>query len=610
MSKSGSRRMATASCAAVVRDIGAERQALLDLSSQGAFLPPGPGSRPRASSSRRIATAASRSPTARSRRSTASRPPISSERPTRISIRQPPRSSTSARRRPRGHGLPPAEAHRKGAGRLPRRQVHAGSRRSRSRSSRRTAARTPILGVSADITALQGGGRPPEAQVRAAPRASRRPPRVGVVRPLGLQGEPRADLDHRRADARGRTDGGLAPPRRGSHGPARGVRLRPRRPLRGPTRVFPKSDYPAYFRALTEERIVAAGDVRSDPRTRELSAAYLEPLRDRVHARRHDRLHGTVIGVVVPRASGGPFATGRSKSRISRPRSPSLVSRGARGGKRLALEEQLRHAQKMEALGQLAGGISHDFNNLLNIILGHGELAAQTLPADHPAAAHLANIVGACSRAADLVRKILTFSRGQVLRVAPAEFGAVLREFSTLLTRVLGEDIELSVSDLERADDRGDRSGPSSSRSSSTCAPTRGRRCPAGAPDPGRPAHCERRRRGSSESTCGSPIPVTASTKRPCRAFGRPFFTTKSEGTGLRAVGRLRDRSPARRHPARGEPCRPRQHLPRAPPPPPGTPRTRRRIRRGARRPRAGDDPPRRGRGPDPRAGQGQAWAS
>jgi CheY-like chemotaxis protein len=99
----------------------------------------------------------------------------------------------------------------------------------------------------------------------------------------------------------------------------------------------------------------------------------------------------------------------------------------------------------MEAIGLLAGGISHDFNNLLNIMVGYAELTRKLLPPGHPAAGHVEKITGACTRAADLIRKILTFSRGQVLRVEPLDFGGALREFSSLLTRLLGADIELSV---------------------------------------------------------------------------------------------------------------------------------------------------------------------
>ncbi len=211
-----------------------------------------------------------------------------------------------------------------------------------------------------------------------------------------------------------------------------------------PTRVFTASEHPAYFRALADERIVAAGDVRTDPRTRELHASYLAPCAITSMLDVTILSHGTVIGVVC-HEHRGPLRSFTIEEQDFAASIADLVSLALEGSKRLALEEQLRHAQKMEAIGLLAGGISHDFNNLLNIILGYAELATRALPAGHPAAAHLDNITSACSRAAGLVRKILTFSRGQVLRVEPVDFGAVLREFSTLLTRVLGEDIELSV---------------------------------------------------------------------------------------------------------------------------------------------------------------------
>ena len=211
-----------------------------------------------------------------------------------------------------------------------------------------------------------------------------------------------------------------------------------------PTRIYPQRDFPGYFRALEDERIIAAKAVVTDPRTRELAATYLEPQGITSMLDVSILSHGMMIGVVC-HEHRGPLRDWTIEEQDFAASIADLVLVALEESKRLALEEQLRHAQKMEAIGLLAGGISHDFNNLLNIILGHGELAVKALPASHPAAAHLDNIMGACARAADLVRKILTFSRGQVLRVEPVEFGAVLREFSTLLTRVLGEDVELSV---------------------------------------------------------------------------------------------------------------------------------------------------------------------
>jgi PAS domain S-box-containing protein len=211
-----------------------------------------------------------------------------------------------------------------------------------------------------------------------------------------------------------------------------------------PTRVFAASDSPEYFRALRDERVVAASDAVADPRTRALSALYLEECAIVSLLDVAILSHGTMIGVVCNEHRGAhrEFTIEEVDFAVS---IADLVSLVLEESKRVALEEQLRHAQKMEAIGLLAGGISHDFNNLLNIIVGYADLTRQMLPAGHPAANHVEKITGAFARAADLVRKILTFSRGQVLRVEPLDFRDVLLEFSSLLTRVLGADIELSV---------------------------------------------------------------------------------------------------------------------------------------------------------------------
>jgi len=78
-------------------------------------------------------------------------------------------------------------------------------------------------------------------------------------------------------------------------------------------------------------------------------------------------------------------------------------------------EEQLRHAQKMEAVGRLAGSIAHDFNNLLSVILGHGSLMHADLKQTDPMREEVAAILAAGERAADLTHQLLAFSRQQVL---------------------------------------------------------------------------------------------------------------------------------------------------------------------------------------------------
>jgi PAS domain S-box-containing protein len=112
---------------------------------------------------------------------------------------------------------------------------------------------------------------------------------------------------------------------------------------------------------------------------------------------------------------------------------------------RVRLEEQLRQAQKMEAVGQLAGGVAHDFNNLLTVIGGNLGFVRADLPDEHPAQADLAEIARASDRARTLVRQLLAFSRKQVLSPRPLDLNEVVRGAEKLLRRVIGEEIVLET---------------------------------------------------------------------------------------------------------------------------------------------------------------------
>lgn len=108
-------------------------------------------------------------------------------------------------------------------------------------------------------------------------------------------------------------------------------------------------------------------------------------------------------------------------------------------------QEQVRHAQKMEAVGRLAGGIAHDFNNLLTVIAGHTDLLLEATPSTDPRREDAEAVAKAAARAAALVRQLLVFSRRQTLHLELVDLPALLVDLQAMLTRLIGEDVRLSL---------------------------------------------------------------------------------------------------------------------------------------------------------------------
>jgi PAS domain S-box-containing protein len=109
------------------------------------------------------------------------------------------------------------------------------------------------------------------------------------------------------------------------------------------------------------------------------------------------------------------------------------------------LEAKFLQAQKMEALGRLAGGVAHDFNNLLGVIGGYAELLESKLEKNENFVRYCGKIIETTQRASGLTRQLLTFSRKEIVRPMPMQANQALQELTAILPRLIGEDIELSV---------------------------------------------------------------------------------------------------------------------------------------------------------------------
>jgi two-component system cell cycle sensor histidine kinase/response regulator CckA len=122
-----------------------------------------------------------------------------------------------------------------------------------------------------------------------------------------------------------------------------------------------------------------------------------------------------------------------------------VLKGGAGHHRKRQLADMLRQTQKMEAVGQLAGGVAHDFNNLLGVILGYTGLILNRIGHDDPTRKKIEEIQKARDRAALLTRQLLAFSRKQVLQPTVLDFNIVVADAEKLLQQLIGEHIELLV---------------------------------------------------------------------------------------------------------------------------------------------------------------------
>jgi len=152
------------------------------------------------------------------------------------------------------------------------------------------------------------------------------------------------------------------------------------------------------------------------------------------------RLEGEIVGVLE-------FGSRRARA-AEEPMCQMLTAIGSLIGnvvERKKLEEQLRHSQKMDAMGHLASGVAHDFNNILTVIQGYAQILKARPGMEDEAVEALGQVVQAAERAAGLTRQLLTFSRKQILQARTLDLNQVINHLEKMLRRIIGEDIDLAV---------------------------------------------------------------------------------------------------------------------------------------------------------------------
>lgn len=201
--------------------------------------------------------------------------------------------------------------------------------------------------------------------------------------------------------------------------------------------------YPRYFAALREERVVDATEAADDPRTSELLDDYLRPLGIASMLDVALLVGGESIGVLCAEHRGAPRRWSAAESALMTS-AAAILAIGFAIDRHRSLEAQLRQSQKMEAVGLLAGGIAHDVNNVLNVVLGEAELLEDGARAPELRDGIVA-IREAARRGAGLTHKLLTFSRQRPVSLAPLDLGAVVASAERLVRRAVGDAVHVQV---------------------------------------------------------------------------------------------------------------------------------------------------------------------